>query len=192
MGLDYKTIPGGQQCSDFPNECCIDFNECRTANTVIGTNEYFCDTSTGTCIDKCSSGYESNCDYNASGVCTTPHLTPLTCISSSKKSASISGLLQGKCGEGFIDTALGCTPVSIDEFTPVLLKFLIGIAGGAALILMIVGAVMVMTGGSNPEQVQRGKEIFTGAITGLLFIIFSVVVLQIIAGDIIKLPGFTK
>lgn len=192
MGLDYKTIPGGQQCLDFPNECCINLNECRTVNIVVGTNEYFCDTSTGTCIDKCSSGYESNCDYNASGLCTTPHLTSLTCISSSKKSASISGLLQGKCDEESIDTALGCIPVTIDKFTPALLKFLIGIAGGAALILMIVGAVMVMTGGSNPEQVQRGKEVFTGAIIGLLFTIFSVVVLQIIAGDIIQLPGFTK
>jgi hypothetical protein len=45
-------------------------------------------------------------------------------------------------------------------------------------------------GRDNAEQVKKGKELFTGAITGLLFIIFSVTLLKIIAGDIIQLPGF--
>lgn len=92
---------------------------------------------------------------------------------------------------GKVPTALGYIPYETGAFVPALLTFLIGIAGGAALILMIVGAGLVLTGGSNPEQVKRGKEVFMGALTGLLFIIFSAVALRIIAGDIIKLPGFT-
>lgn len=89
-----------------------------------------------------------------------------------------------------IDTALGCMPFETTGFTTSLLSFLAGTAGAISLILMLVATIQIMTGGDNAEQVKKGKELFTGAITGLLFIIFSVTLLKIIAGDIIKLPGF--
>jgi len=63
-------------------------------------------------------------------------------------------------------------------------------AGAISLVIMLIATVQIMTGGDNAEQVKKGKELFTGAITGLLFIIFSVTLLQIIAGGIIDLPGF--
>jgi hypothetical protein len=89
-----------------------------------------------------------------------------------------------------IDTALGCMPVSTSGFTEALLTFLAGTAGAISLIIMLMATIQIMTGGDNAEQVKKGKELFTGAITGLLFIIFSVTLLKIIAGDIIQLPGF--
>lgn len=96
----------------------------------------------------------------------------------------------GNCGDQAIDTALGCLPVSTSGFTSALLTFLAGTAGAISLVIMLVATVQIMTGGDNAEQVKKGKELFTGAITGLLFIIFSVTLLQIVAGGIIKLPGF--
>lgn len=75
-------------------------------------------------------------------------------------------------------------------FTSQLLGFLAGTAGAIALIIMLMATIQIMTGGDNAEQVKKGKELFTGAITGLLFIIFSVTLLKIVAGDIIQLPGF--
>jgi hypothetical protein len=96
----------------------------------------------------------------------------------------------GICGDQAIDTALGCMPVSTEGFTSALLTFLAGTAGAIALIIMLMATVQIMTGGDNAEQVKKGKELFTGAITGLLFIVFSVTLLKIIAGDIIQLPGF--
>lgn len=96
----------------------------------------------------------------------------------------------GNCGEQAIDTALGCLPVSTSGFTSALLTFLAGTAGAISLVIMLVATVQIMTGGDNAEQVKKGRELFTGAITGLLFIIFSVTLLQIVAGGIIKLPGF--
>ncbi|KKU45832.1 MAG: hypothetical protein UX64_C0021G0004 [Microgenomates group bacterium GW2011_GWC2_46_7] len=97
----------------------------------------------------------------------------------------------GVCGEGSIDTALGCIPYETKGFTSSLLIFIAGTAGAIALVVMLIATVQIMTGGDNAEQVKKGKELFTGAVTGLLFIIFSVTLLKIIAGDIIKLPGFT-
>ncbi len=96
----------------------------------------------------------------------------------------------GDCGEGAIDTALGCIPYETKGFTSALLGFLAGTAGAIALVVMLMGTIQIMTGGGNAEQVKKGKELFTGAVTGLLFIIFSVTLLRLIAGDIIKLPGF--
>lgn len=96
----------------------------------------------------------------------------------------------GTCGDQAIDTALGCMPVSTSGFTSALLTFLAGTAGAIALVIMLAATIQIMTGGDNAEQVKKGKELFTGAITGLLFIIFSVTLLKIVAGDIIQLPGF--
>ena len=89
-----------------------------------------------------------------------------------------------------INTGLGCLPTSTSGFTSALLIFLSGMAGAISLVIMLIATVQIMTGGDNAEQVKKGKELFTGAITGLLFIIFSVTLLQIIAGGIIDLPGF--
>ena len=96
----------------------------------------------------------------------------------------------GSCGDTAIDTALGCLSVDIQGFTSTLLKFLAGTAGAISLVIMLIATVQIMTGGDNAEQVKKGKELFTGAITGLLFIIFSVTLLRIVAGDIIQLDGF--
>lgn len=92
-------------------------------------------------------------------------------------------------GKG-IETALGCLSVDTQGFTSQLLTFLGGIAGAISLMIMLGATIQIMTGGDNAEQVKKGKELFTGAITGLLFIIFSVTLLKVIAGDIIQLPGF--
>lgn len=96
----------------------------------------------------------------------------------------------GKCGEGFIDTALGCIPYTTQEFGPALLGFLSTIVGAIALAIMLFSTIQIISSGGDAEALKKGKELFTGAVTGLLFIIFSVTLLKIIAGDVIKLPGF--
>jgi len=55
---------------------------------------------------------------------------------------------------------------------------------------MLFATAQIMMAGGDAEAVKKAKELFTGAVTGLLFIIFSVTLLKIIAGDIIQLPGF--
>jgi hypothetical protein len=115
-------------------------------------------------------------------------LSPLTSFFSPKTVLSYDPT--GNCGETAIDTALGCLNVQTGDFTSTLLGFLAGTAGAIALVIMLMATIQIMTGGDNAESVKKGKELFTGAITGLLFIIFSVTLLKIIAGDIIKLPGF--
>lgn len=94
----------------------------------------------------------------------------------------------GDGGEGGgVWTALGCIHYGQDTFTLELVKIIIGIASAISLVMMLIGAVLYMTGGGNTEQLKRGRELFTGALVGLLFLIFSVVILQIITRDIIQI-----
>jgi hypothetical protein len=94
------------------------------------------------------------------------------------------------CGTGSLSTALGCLPYTRDAFISALLSFIVGISGGIALVIMLVATIQIMTASGDAKKLQAAKELFISAISGLLLLIFSVSLLRIIAGDIIKLPGF--
>ena len=66
-------------------------------------------------------------------------------------------------------------------------RILLGLGGGIAFLMMIIGAGFVLTSRGNPEAVNRGKEVFTGAIVGLLMMIFSTFLLELIGVDILGL-----
>ncbi|MFZ2199715.1 MAG: hypothetical protein WAV40_02925 [Microgenomates group bacterium] len=111
-------------------------------------------------------------------------LTPVTvCTYAGDKESACNTCLKSSG----IWTAIGCIPFNQDEFVVSVVRIIMGVAGMITLVMMLVATIMLMTGGGNQEQMKRGKEIFTGAVVGLLFLIFSVVILQIITKDIIKL-----
>jgi hypothetical protein len=86
-----------------------------------------------------------------------------------------------------IDTALGCIPTHPGAFLNTFLTILVFLGGGIAFLLMIIGSVFVLTSQGNPERVKRGKEVFVGALVGLLMIIFSTFLLELIGVDILGL-----
>ncbi len=69
---------------------------------------------------------------------------------------------------------------------------LLGFAGGIALLLMIFAGYKLITSSGKPEQVQQGRDQLIAAIVGLIFIIFSFVIFQLIVVDILKIPGICK
>jgi hypothetical protein len=117
----------------------------------------------------------------------TPVPPPIVDSSGNSKS---SGFFPESCGPESLSTALGCLPYTRDAFISTLLGFLVGISGGIALIVMLVSTIQIMSASGDAKKLQSAKELFTAALIGLLFLIFSVSLLRIIAGDIIKLPGF--
>ena len=95
-----------------------------------------------------------------------------------------------KCGasrDQVLDTALGCIPTNPSQFLMAAVRILLGLGGGIAFLMMIIGAGFVLTSRGNPEAVNRGKEVFTGAIVGLLMMIFSTFLLELIGVDIFGL-----
>ncbi len=96
----------------------------------------------------------------------------------------------GKCLS--IDTGLGITlGTDAASFIKSLFGVLLSLSGGIALILIILSGYKIILARGNPEKMQGAKESLTAAIVGLLFIIFSLVILQVIGVDILKIPGFS-
>ena len=101
--------------------------------------------------------------------------------------ANDSSPLKGDC----IDTAIGCVPIEEQGFVTFLLKWAIGIASGAAFILIVIASFQIMTSQGDPKKLQAGKELLTSAIMGLLLLIFSVFILRIIGVNILQIPGLS-
>ena len=94
-------------------------------------------------------------------------------------------------GEGIL-TAIGCVPTEPVAFVKAFLQFTVAIAGGFAFLLMIIGAFQMITSAGNPDTLNAGRDRFTNAIIGLLFVIFAVLLLKIIGIDILNFGAFFK
>lgn len=106
--------------------------------------------------------------------------------------AQLAPLAEVFCDEKGCKTALGNIPTDPVEFVKFILKFAIAMAGGLAFLLMLWGSFKILTSAGNPEKLQDGKDTLTSAIAGLLFIVFSVILLKIIGVDIFGLPEWSR
>ncbi len=92
-----------------------------------------------------------------------------------------------------IQTALGCIKTTVeggeDSFFGSLIKISVGIGGGLALLLMLYGIFIITTSAGIPDKLKEGKEILTSAISGLIFIILSVFLLNLIGINLLGIPG---
>lgn len=71
------------------------------------------------------------------------------------------------------------------RFTTVIL----GVAGGIALLLIIIAGYKIIIGSGDPQKLQMAREQIMGAMTGLIFILLSYVIFQLIIVDVLKIPG---
>ena len=94
------------------------------------------------------------------------------------------------CAPGEVCTALGCIPTKQEDFVAWVLARAIGLGGGIAFLLMIGGALQLLTSSGHPEGIKKGGEAITSALMGLLFIILSLFLLHLIGVDLLKIPGF--
>jgi hypothetical protein len=71
-----------------------------------------------------------------------------------------------------------------------LFKYLISVAGVGAIILLLVGGYRIILSRGDKEKLHEARDTVTSAILGLVFIILSLVILQIIGVSILQIPGF--
>ena len=86
-------------------------------------------------------------------------------------------------------TALGCIPGDPVGLLSSLLRFAINIGGGIAFLIMLIGVLLIVLAGGNPEKMQAGRETITAAFFGLLTILFGATILQLVGIEIFDLPG---
>ncbi len=87
-------------------------------------------------------------------------------------------------------TGLGCLSTNPFGAVAQLTFFMLGVSGVFILFQILIGAFTMLTSKGNPQGVQDAKKRITNSVIALLFIIFSVTILQFIGVGILKLPGF--
>lgn len=88
-----------------------------------------------------------------------------------------------------IYTAVGCIRTDGVGLAEDLIALLLGISGGVALLSLLAGSYYFTTSQGDTNKVKTGKELMTAAVSGLLFIIFSVIILQFVGITILRIPG---
>lgn len=101
----------------------------------------------------------------------------------------VGGAIDDKGNQTKVFTALGCISVSGKELASDLVTILLGIAGGIALLAILVASFLLAISQGETQKVKSAKELITAAVSGLLFLIFSIVILEFLAVDIFKIPG---
>lgn len=94
------------------------------------------------------------------------------------------------CSGSEIPTGIGCIPTDPTALVLKILEIAVGVAGGIALLSVLFGGFKVLTSGGNPDTINEGKSMITNAIAGLVLILFSVAILNIIGFDILGIPFF--
>lgn len=94
---------------------------------------------------------------------------------------------------------LGCIDVGLGGFRDssaaggvlnvILSRLIFPVAGILSLLSLVYGSFLLMTAQGNVEQLGRGKRWIYGAIVGVIFTFGTVLIVRIIGGDILRIPG---
>ncbi|MDP2649368.1 MAG: hypothetical protein Q8P10_00835 [bacterium] len=89
-----------------------------------------------------------------------------------------------------VQTQVGCIPTDPVNFVAKFYSVGLGLIGGVALLFIIYGGYIILTSQGSPEQLRKGKIDIYYAIAGLLLAIFGFVFIQVIAKEVLHIPGF--
>lgn len=92
---------------------------------------------------------------------------------------------------GHIYTAVGCLRLSQDGLAGDLIRLFLSIAGGVALMSILFAGLTFVTSQGDTNKVKQAKELLTAAVSGLMFIIFSVIILNFMGVQILRIPGLS-
>ncbi len=179
----------GETCF-YPYHTCAGVNSNNQTNGLCVDSSYDCSgmqtisTSNKTCTDQFAQDGTSNtaicCSViNNAGTSGTP--TPV----------APTATVQNPCPNSSCSTAFG--PINVgsgQDFVTFLFRIILSLSGGIALLLIIYSGFSMSLSQGNPEKINAAKETLTSAIVGLVFIILSLTILQVIGVNILGI--FTK
>lgn len=110
----------------------------------------------------------------------------VTCLQSGQSDA------EGQHVSGTIYTALGCIRTDQQGLLRDIVKLLLGVAGMAALLAILAGSFQYTTSQGDSNKVKEAKELITAAVTGLFFMIFSIIILDFVGVQLFQIPGLSQ
>ena len=154
-----------------PSKVCVNVNGSIPPMPALSSN--ICQSST-TCYQGCGcQSDESQCLNLLPGV------APIAC--------DTTGCHPQFCDSSGCYTALGFVPTQPEKFIPWLFALFLALSGSIAVFLIIVSGFKFLSSQGKPESLQNAREQLTAAIVGLLFVIFSFALLQLIGVNILKI-----
>jgi hypothetical protein len=78
-------------------------------------------------------------------------------------------------------TGLRCTETSVPQIFKTIINWALGIAFGVAVIFLIIGGFRYITAGGNEESVEKGKSSVINALIGIVIIVLSYVIVNVVA-----------
>ena len=87
-------------------------------------------------------------------------------------------------------TDIGCIPNDPVQLASKLYAIGLGLIGGVAMLFIIYGGYTILTSQGDFAQLEKGKSYIYYAIAGLLLAIFGFVFVQVVAVNILHIPGF--
>lgn len=90
-----------------------------------------------------------------------------------------------------IKTDFGCLPNDPVGFVQKFYAWGLGLIGLIGLLFLIIGGYQLLISRGDPSRIQVGKSYITYAVIGILLAIFGYIFIEVIAGDVLKIPGFT-
>jgi hypothetical protein len=93
-------------------------------------------------------------------------------------------------GNGGIWTSIGCISQDPKSLVGKLINIGVGILGGIFLLRVLAASFMLTGSQGDVKKTSEAKQMITEAIIGIIFVLFSVTILQFIGADVMKLPGF--
>lgn len=75
----------------------------------------------------------------------------------------------------------------LNQYINPMLSWMIGVAAGLALLMVVIGGVQIVISGGNDAQIGEGKKRITQAIIGLIMLVFSAAILSYLNAYFYKL-----
>lgn len=94
------------------------------------------------------------------------------------------------CPAGEVATDLGCVPQDPIGFVERFYAIGLGFIGMVGVLFMIIGGYYIMTSAGNPERLATGRSFIFYALAGIMLAILGFVFIQIVTGEILRIPGF--
>lgn len=211
-------VPIGVACTDTIPDCYQDPLTFPTVNCTAPpptsvTGSYYCTDTFSSCSsypllsDPCKSGYVPGPCSGTWPNCDPQVASPAQCVAAPPPlpPATVGGLVVGGAPSNIvslklcdplpfagvnqgIQTGLGCVPTTIGGIFPWLLKLLVLVAGGIALLIIMYGGIMFITAGGDSKAIDEARSVITAGVSGLLLIVFSVLIFRVIGIDILGIP----
>jgi hypothetical protein len=87
-------------------------------------------------------------------------------------------------------TDFGCIPNNPVGFVEKFYGIGLGFIGLIALLGIIYAGYLILTSAGNPMQLEKGKRYLYSSIIGILLAVFAFVFIEVIAVNILQIPGF--